>query len=236
VATNPGNASPSPFSIGEDFFAVRHSMIACPAYRDLDVVARALLADMMAFVKQPSHENNGHVGLSVRQAAVAVSVSPTIAARALDSLASHGFIIRTWNGRRISGGQKIASKWELTMFRRWQEGSTDMQAGTFDYLKWQAPKPAKPVPIVQPEGVKTLEAVGYSPARRKSRAKAQAPHTTVLSAFTMDEAMKAEVAEMREKAQRRGIGNYDTDCDPDTDVATLNGVNSYADADDDIPF
>jgi hypothetical protein len=64
---------------GPTFAQVFHYLLETPAWRDLDCVARGVYLEIK---KHYSGSNNGRIGLSCRQAADAIGMSPATASRA----------------------------------------------------------------------------------------------------------------------------------------------------------
>jgi DNA-binding transcriptional MocR family regulator len=82
------------------------------AWQSLDRNARAIYLELAMLYRG---NNNGSIGLSVRQAAQAIQASRATAARALVHLQDRGFIVATTRGRFKL--KRHATEWRLTEFR-----------------------------------------------------------------------------------------------------------------------
>lgn len=96
----------------ERYVRLTHRMMQTKAWQSLDSSARAVYLELAMIY---TGTNNGRIGLSVRQAAQAIQVSPATAARALSVLQERGFIVATAKGR--FDRQRHATEWRLTEFK-----------------------------------------------------------------------------------------------------------------------
>lgn len=114
------------------FVQLHHWLLRCEAWRDLSGNARS------AYIELKSHfngENNGVIGLSVRQCGDAIGASPATACRALRCLVDHGFVITTSKGTVGKGsGYSLAATWLLTEL---PDNRTGHKA-TKDFMQWQS--------------------------------------------------------------------------------------------------
>jgi DNA-binding transcriptional MocR family regulator len=87
-------------------------MMQSKAWRSLDGNARAIYVELAMLY---NGNNNGRIGLSVRQAAAAIHVSKDTAARAMSRLQDRGFIVAIIKGRFLH--KRHATRWRLTEFK-----------------------------------------------------------------------------------------------------------------------
>ena len=80
----------------ERYVRLTHRMMQTKAWQSLDGNARAIYVELAMLYRG---NNNGSIGLSARQAAQAIQVSKTTAARAMIALQDRGFIVATTKGR-----------------------------------------------------------------------------------------------------------------------------------------
>ena len=112
----------------ERYVRLTHRMTDTQAWLSLEGNARAIY---LLIAKVYHGNNNGHIGLSVRQAAEAIHVSKDTAARALSRLQHCGFIVATTKGRFAR--KRRATRWRLTEFKcdlTGQPASRDFEAWT----------------------------------------------------------------------------------------------------------
>lgn len=102
--------------------------INCEAWRDLKPSAVAIY---LLIAQRYNGGNNGHIGLSVRDAARLAHVAPGTAQKALESLQGHGFIKCRKKGA-FSVKNRQASEWELTCW-----ALVTGKGATHDYRKWK---------------------------------------------------------------------------------------------------
>lgn len=88
-----------------------HSMLACPAFRDLTGGAVKVLLHIASL---DNGANNGAIVLSVRMAAEATGLAKSPAARAIAELTDAGFILPTSIGAFSVKSGPAASTWRLT--------------------------------------------------------------------------------------------------------------------------
>lgn len=91
-----------------------HWFMDTAAWRSLDPVARALYPEIMRRYAGLG-SNNGRLHFSVREAASALNVGKSTAARALAMLVDRGFIVETAKGS-FGYKKKHATEWRLTEF------------------------------------------------------------------------------------------------------------------------
>jgi biotin operon repressor len=113
------------------------SMIATPAWRDLNCYGRAAYIEISSRYGGPK-SNNGRIPYSGRELAENLRISKPTAQRAFNDLQDHGFIVLTKRGR-YGRKRRLASEWRLTEF------PCDVTEGppTHAYRHWQgASRPA----------------------------------------------------------------------------------------------
>ena len=119
-----------------------HFITGCPAWRDLDAVARAIYIDI---ARRYAGMNNGRIPYSVREAAAELRVSTATASRALAKLTDHGFIVPVVKGA-FSFKKRHATEWRLTEFAC---NVTNEAVPTKDFMRWL---PASPLATALPTG------------------------------------------------------------------------------------
>ena len=108
------------------YVRLTYGMMQTKAWQSLNGNARAIYVELATIY---CGNNNGRIGLSVRQAAEAIQVSKNTAARAMNVLQERGFIVATEKGR--FNLQRHATRWRLTEFRcdvTGQPASRDFEA------------------------------------------------------------------------------------------------------------
>lgn len=151
----------------DTYIQVPHKLLMSEAFDSLPPIEVKIL---LGIARQYVGYNNGHIGLSERQAGeIAHTVNRMRIRTAFATLRRRGFLVCTYKGRRISPTQRIASRWEVTCFR------TQLADGTFtdptdDYMRWR-PTEAEPDPNVEPPTTTVEETTDYAPRKRASRAK-----------------------------------------------------------------
>ena len=96
----------------ERFVRLTHAVMQSQAWRSLDGNARSIYVELAMLYHG---NNNGDIGLSVRQAAEAIHVSKDTAARAMSRLQDREFIVATDKGCFVR--KRHATRWRLTEFR-----------------------------------------------------------------------------------------------------------------------
>jgi DNA-binding transcriptional MocR family regulator len=119
-----------------------HFITGCPAWRDLDAVARAIYIDI---ARRYAGMNNGRIPYSVREAAAELKISTATASRALAKLTDHGFIVPVVKGA-FSLKKRHATEWRLTEFAC---NVTNAAVPTKDFMRWS---PASPLATALPTG------------------------------------------------------------------------------------
>lgn len=92
----------------ERYVRLTHRMMQTQAWQNLDGDARAIYVELAMLYHG---NNNGSIGLSIRQAAQAVHVSKTTAACAMIDLQNRGFIVATTKGGFVR--KRHATRWRL---------------------------------------------------------------------------------------------------------------------------
>ena len=139
------------------WFQIHREVMASASFRALDAHARCLLFEFMNFY---NGHNNGFIEMSHRKAAELIGASRATADKAVAQLVEHGFICRTYKGRRISGTKKIASRWELTCYPT-EDAAGKAAKPSNEYLNWKG----KPVDF---EGAQDIDKIhtGYRRPQR----------------------------------------------------------------------
>jgi len=113
-----------------------HWLLRCPAWLDLDCVARcAYIALAQRYAGQGS--NNGKIPFSVRELALELKVGKSTAQRALNVLIEHGFIEQTSKGA-FNIKHRHASEWLLTEFGDDRPGRSPIASRAF--MRWKKNK------------------------------------------------------------------------------------------------
>jgi len=107
------------------FIQLHEEILASPAYRDLNPVARCLLIEFQR-IYRPSR--NGRLSISVMNAAKLIRVHKDTASKAFRSLAEHGFIVLT---RGEYWQERLAREWRLTFSEYNGREPTD------DWKRWK---------------------------------------------------------------------------------------------------
>jgi hypothetical protein len=129
--------------IGEPFVPIVASVLASPAWASLSCVARALYVKLRGSFKygkeaEPIAWQNGRIFLSVRDAATALNVAPSTAARAFHDLQAKGFVIVTSLGHLGAEGQGKATTFRITSC-----ACREHPRGSREYEQWQPGKDFK---------------------------------------------------------------------------------------------
>lgn len=133
-------------------------MMASAAWRHLDAFARAALIDIMA---RSYGYNNGKIPYSIRECAASLGIGKSTAARALERLQDHGFIVPEVKGA-FAWKVRHSTRWRLTEFPVSDTG----ELATKEFMRWQpgmnftvpvagprkGQKKQKPVPVAGPYG------------------------------------------------------------------------------------
>jgi len=110
-------------------------LLASPAWRSLDCVARALYVEIARRYRGPN-SNNGKLPFPVRESAVALNVGPATAKRAFDHLLDRGFLrVGAASGFNMKG--RVAREWLLTEFADDTSGATVEPTKVF--MRWSEP-------------------------------------------------------------------------------------------------
>ena len=116
------------------FIQLHEEILASPAYRDLNPVARCLLIEFQR-IYRPSR--NGRLSISVMNAAKLIRVHKDTASKAFRSLAEHGFIVLT---RGEYWQERLAREWRLTFSEYNGREPTD------DWKRWKPDQPVVTLP------------------------------------------------------------------------------------------
>lgn len=116
-------------SSGEAFVKLTWFLLNSAAWRDLTPAARAIYLEV---AKLYNGRNNGHLALSVRDAAEQCRVNKDTAAKSLASLQAHGFIECVTPGG-FSRKLRHATEWRLTIERCDKTNALPTKA----FMRWQ---------------------------------------------------------------------------------------------------
>jgi len=116
------------------FIQLHEEILASPAYRDLNPVARCLLTELQR-IYRPSR--NGRLSISVMNAAKLIRVNKDTASKAFRSLAEHGFIVLT---KGAYWQERLAREWRLTFSEFNGREPTD------DWKRWRLDQPVVTLP------------------------------------------------------------------------------------------
>jgi hypothetical protein len=94
------------------FVQLFHWMLDSYAWNDLDVNARAVYVELS---KRYNGQNNGRIAYSARQASLDLHVGKNTAARAMNNLEAHGFIVAEKRGA-FHCKIRHATEWRLTIY------------------------------------------------------------------------------------------------------------------------
>jgi len=108
-----------------------HAMLKTAAWRSLDAIARSIYVEISARYRGPG-SNNGKIPYSVREAAAALKIGKTTAARGFMDLQDRGFIVAVKQGG-FNRKDRHATEWRLTEF----ECDVSHDWPTRDYESWK---------------------------------------------------------------------------------------------------
>lgn len=116
---------------GGSWVRLTEYMMAGPAWRSLDTVARALYVEIARRYRGPD-SNNGKIPYSVREAAASLSVGRSTAHRAFKALIDRGFIVvAKVSGFNMKG--RVSTEWRLTEFA---DDTVPGKLATKDFTRW----------------------------------------------------------------------------------------------------
>ena len=120
------------------FVKLEQWVMRCPAWRDLDPVARCLYLEIKI---RFNGSNNGSIGFGCREAAEALGVGPDTASRAFKSLEAHGFVQVTT--RSTFNQKRLTREWLLTEL---PDDRSEGAISSRDFMRWSADQVDVPVP------------------------------------------------------------------------------------------
>ena len=123
-----------------------HSMLKGTAWKSLDAVARAIYIEISTRYGGPG-SNNGRIPYSIREAAKALNIGKTTAARGFMDLQDRGFIVAVKRGG-FNRKDRHATEWRLTEF----DCDVSHERPTRDYDRW-TPKSTQIQNVVSPGGL-----------------------------------------------------------------------------------
>jgi len=112
------------------FALIPETVIRSPAYTATSLAARALLVEIAALYRS---NNNGFLGLSVRQAVDRMRCSKDTAARCFRELQDNGLIEVMRRGNFKTKTAPLASEWRLT----WRRCDRSNHLPSHAYLRWE---------------------------------------------------------------------------------------------------
>jgi hypothetical protein len=124
---------------GPRFVQLFHWEMDSAAYRDLSGNARSIYIEIK---RRYNGSNNGFIVYSVRQAADALKIGKTTAAKAFRELISHGFIVAEQRGAfhwkiDVSGERhRPASEWRLTAYPSDRATGHESRYQTKEFMRW----------------------------------------------------------------------------------------------------
>lgn len=122
-----------------------HYMTDCPAWHDLNAVARAIYCEIARRYAGVG-SNNGRIPYSLREAAAELKISRATASRAVTALEDHGFIVPMIKGA-FSLKKRHATEWRLTEF----PCDITHAFASKEYMRW-APSPGGSLATALPAG------------------------------------------------------------------------------------
>jgi hypothetical protein len=138
-----------------------HYMLGSAAWKSLSPTAKALYVELAARYAGPG-SNNGKIHYSVREAATALGIGKTTAARAFMDLVDRGFVVEVTRGS-FKRRPRYASEWLLT------EHPSDLPDGAAvasrQFMRFPVPEAGRSVPVA---GQSVPEAGQWNPKRAVS--------------------------------------------------------------------
>jgi hypothetical protein len=122
-----------------------HYLLKSIAWQSLDAVARAIYVEVKF---RYNGSNNGRIPYSIREAADALGIGKTTAAKGFRALQVTGFLVAETRGH-FDRKMRHASEWRLTEAACGLTGAL----ATREFTRWQPPpgsKTQKPVPVRGP--------------------------------------------------------------------------------------
>jgi len=132
---------------GPRFIQLFYFMMDTAAWKDLNAVERAIYVEI---TRRYNGANNGKISLSAREIASELKISKGTAARALRSLAEHGFIVVEKRGA-FHCKIRHASEYRLTLYESNIATNYQDKLPTKEFLRW--PEIQITVPVVKPTGL-----------------------------------------------------------------------------------
>jgi hypothetical protein len=117
-----------------------HWMLKSEAWKDLSANARAIYVELSM---RYNGSNNGFIVYSVREAARDLSVGHVTAARALNDLVDHGFIVAEqrgafhWKIDSTGFRRRPATEWRLTCYDSDRAAGYAEKLATKEFMRWQ---------------------------------------------------------------------------------------------------
>lgn len=200
------------------FFQTERETVTCPSYLDLSFPAREVLR---LFLSQYNGFNNAFIDMAHREGAEFVGMSRGTFDRSVKELEEHGFLVRTFKGRRITETKTVASQWEITC-QPTKDAAGVVTPATKEYLSWDG----KPIEY---EAVDISEA-GFVPIRNRKRVRKK---STDISYLTKDERPPIVSDPEREAFYKKHLGIEDYEMD---DQPYRNPILEPIDEEEDVPF
>ena len=115
-------------SIGsERYLRLPHYLLKSAAWQSLDPIARSLFVEV---AQRYNGQNNGEIGLGVREAGTALHVRPQTAGRAFDTLVATGFL-HIARDSAFNVKSKLSREWTVTLFPRGDNRATN------EFMYWR---------------------------------------------------------------------------------------------------
>ena len=116
-------------SIGKDrYLGLPHYLLSSEAWRDLSPNERALFVEV---AQRYNGQNNGKIGLGVREAGEALHVRPQTAGDAFRRLVENGFL-RIGRDSAFNVKSRLAREWFVTLF------PVGDDRATHDFMRWRS--------------------------------------------------------------------------------------------------
>jgi hypothetical protein len=145
------------------YVQIFHWEMDSAAFRDLSACARALYIEIR---RRYNGTNNGFIVYSCRQGADELKISKSTAAKALNELQTHGFIVAEQRGAfrwkiDVTGERhRPASEWRLTTYHSDRVHGIESRYPTKEFMRWEkiqnTVRPqVRMVPLREPYGTPT---------------------------------------------------------------------------------
>jgi len=124
------------------YLALPHYMLNSRAWKSLTAIERALFVEV---AQRYNGQNNGEIGLGVREAGEALHIRPQTAGRAFQVLVAKGFL-RIGRDSAFNVKSRLAREWIVTLFPFRDEHQRN------DFMRWRPEAaPSSPSEIGHPQ-------------------------------------------------------------------------------------